>query len=154
MRLNSNIIISDTSCLILLIKIDELDLLRKFSDRIIITSIIKQELGIDLPQWIEVIDPKDLHYQKILEMDLDKGEASAISLMLEIENAVLLIDDLKGRKIAERLNLRFSGTFGLLLKSKEIGIIKSIKPLIEKVRLTNFRFSEKLLSEVLKQANE
>lgn len=154
MPLNSNIIISDTSCLILLIKIDELDLLRKFSDRIIITSIIKKELGIALPDWIEIIDPKDIHYQKILEMDLDKGEASAISLMLEIDNSVLLIDDLKGRKIAERLNLRFSGTFGLLLKSKEIGLIKSIKPLIEKVRSTNFRFSEKLLSEVLKQANE
>jgi predicted nucleic acid-binding protein len=154
MPLNSNIIISDTSCLILLIKIDELDLLRKFSDRIIITSIIKKELGIALPNWIEVIDPKDIHYQKILEMDLDKGEASAISLMLEIDNSVLLIDDLKGRKIAERLNLRFSGTFGLLLKSKEIGLIKSIKPLIEKVRSTNFRFSEKLLSEVLKQAKE
>lgn len=154
MLLNSNIIISDTSCLILLIKIDELDLLRKFSDRIIITSIIKKELGITLPDWIEVIDPKDIHYQKILEMDLDKGEASAISLMLEIENSVLLIDDLKGRKIAERLDLRFSGTFGLLLKSKEIGLIKSIKPLIEKVRSTNFRFSEKLLSEVLKQAKE
>jgi predicted nucleic acid-binding protein len=87
-------------------------------------------------------------------MDLDQGEASAISLMLEIDNSVLLIDDLKGRKIAERLNLRFSGTFGLLLKSKEIGLIKSIKPLIEKVRSTNFRFSEKLLSEVLKQAKE
>lgn len=137
-----------------MIKIDELDLLRKFSDRIIITSIIKKELGITLPDWIEVIDPKDIHYQKILEMDLDKGEASAISLMLEIENSVLLIDDLKGRKIAERLDLRFSGTFGLLLKSKEIGLIKSIKPLIEKVRSTNFRFSEKLLSEVLKQAKE
>jgi predicted nucleic acid-binding protein len=154
MPLNSNIIISDTSCLILLIKIDELDLLRTFSDRIIITSIIKKELGIALPDWIEVIDPKDIHYQKILEMDLDQGEASAISLMLEIDNSVLLIDDLKGRKIAERLNLRFSGTFGLLLKSKEIGLIKSIKPLIEKVRSTNFRFSEKLLSEVLKQAKE
>lgn len=154
MPLNSNIIISDTSCLILLIKIDELDLLRKFSDRIIITPIIKKELGIALPDWIEVIDPKDKHYQKILEMDLDKGEASAISLMLEIDNSVLLIDDLKGRKIAERLNLRFSGTFGLLLKSKEIGLIKSIKPLIEKVRSTNFRFSEKLLSEVLRQAKE
>jgi predicted nucleic acid-binding protein len=47
------------------------------------------------------MDPKDKHYQNILEMDLDKGEASAISLMFEIDDAVLLIDDLKGRKVAE-----------------------------------------------------
>jgi predicted nucleic acid-binding protein len=154
MHLNSNIIISDTSCLILLIKINELDLLRKFADKIVITSIIKEELKIDLPQWLEVIDPKDKHYQSILELDLDKGEASAIALMFEIDHAVLLIDDLKGRKVADRLNLRFSGTFGFLLKSKEIGLITSIKPIIEKIRSTNFWFSEALLSEILKQAKE
>jgi predicted nucleic acid-binding protein len=154
MRLSSNIIISDTSCLILLIKINELELLHRFSSRIIITSVIKNELDIELPGWIEIIDPKDTHYQDILEMDLDGGEASAISLMLEIDEAILLIDDLKGRKIADKLKLRYSGTFGLLLKSKEIGLIKEIRPIIDKIRLTNFRFSEQLLAEVLKQANE
>lgn len=154
MRLNSNIIISDTSCLILLIKINELDLLHRFSNRIIITSIIKDELNVDLPEWIEVIDPKDKHYQNILEMDLDKGEASAISLMLEIDDAILMIDDLKGRKIAEKLKLKYSGTFGFLIKAKEIGFIKEIRPIIEKIRRTNFRFSEQLLQGVLKQANE
>jgi predicted nucleic acid-binding protein len=140
--------------LILLIKIDELELLHRFSNRIIITSIIKDELNIDLPEWIEVIDPRDKHYQNILEMDLDRGEASAISLMLEIDDAILLIDDLKGRKIADKLKLKFSGTFGFLLKAKELGLIKEIRPLIEKIRLTNFRFSEKVLIDVLIQANE
>jgi predicted nucleic acid-binding protein len=87
-------------------------------------------------------------------MDLDRGEASAISLMLEIDDAILLIDDLKGRKIADKLKLKFSGTFGFLLKAKELGLIKEIRPLIEKIRLTNFRFSEKVLIDVLIQANE
>lgn len=151
---NYKIIISDTSCLILLIKINELDLLRKFSDKVIITSVIKNELNVDLPEWIDVIDPIDKHYQSILELDLDRGEARAISLMFEIDNAILLIDDLKGRKIADRLKLRFSGTFGLLLKSKELGLITTIKPIIEKIRSTNFRFSEKLLADILAQAKE
>lgn len=151
---NYIIIISDTSCLILLIKINELDLLRKFSDKVIITSVIKNELNVDLPEWIDVIDPIDKHYQSILELDLDRGEARAISLMFEIDNAILLIDDLKGRKIADRLKLRFSGTFGLLLKSKELGLITTIKPIIEKIRSTNFRFSEKLLADILAQAKE
>ncbi|MGE0018232.1 MAG: DUF3368 domain-containing protein [Draconibacterium sp.] len=154
MPLNSKIVISDTSCLILLIKIGELDLLRKFSERVFITSIIKDELKTELPSWIEVVDPRDKHYQHILEMDIDRGEASAISLMFEIEGAVLLIDDLKGRKVAAKLNLKFSGTFGLLLKLKQTGILETLKPVIEKIRLTNFRFSEQLLSDVLRMANE
>jgi predicted nucleic acid-binding protein len=54
-------------------------------------------------------------------MDLDKGEASAIALTLEVENGVLIIDDLKGRKIAKKLNLKFSGMFGLILKAKQMG---------------------------------
>ena len=146
---NSSIIISDTSSLILLIKINELDLLRNFARRVIITSVIKEELNIKLPDWIEVIDPKDKHYQNILELDLDKGEASAIALMLEIDNCVLLIDDLKARKMAQKLNLKFSGSFGLFLKSKELGLIQNIRPIIDKIRLTNFRFSEDLLADIL-----
>ncbi len=33
-------------------------------------------------------------------MDLDDGEASAIALSLEMNDALLIIDELKGRKIA------------------------------------------------------
>jgi predicted nucleic acid-binding protein len=87
-------------------------------------------------------------------MDLDKGEASAIALSLELDNSIVIIDDLKGRNVAERLNLRYSGTFGLILKAKQIGIIQSVKPILTKIRETNFRFSEKLFKVILEQAGE
>ena len=154
MQLNSKIIVSDTSCLILLLKIDEIGILKEMSNRVFVTSVIKDELKQDLPNWIQVLDPKDKHYQSILEIDLDKGEASAIALMLELDDAILIIDDLKGRKLAEKLGFKFSGTLGLLLKAKQIGIIKSIKPVLDKIRLTNFRFSEKLFTDILNQAKE
>jgi predicted nucleic acid-binding protein len=154
MQLSSEIIISDTSCLILLSKIDELNLLNKISDKIYITSTIQKEYGKDLPSWINIKDPQDNHYQKILEMDLDKGEASAIALSLEMDNSIVIIDDLKGRNVAERLNLRYSGTFGLILKAKQIGIIQSVKPILAKIKETNFRFSEKLFELILEQAGE
>jgi predicted nucleic acid-binding protein len=85
--------------LILLLKVGEIGILKKMSNHILVTSIIKNELRQDLPVWIQVRDPKDKHYQSILELDLDKGEASAIALMLEFDDAILLIDDLKGREI-------------------------------------------------------
>jgi len=154
MPLNSDIIISDTSCLILLAKIGELNLLDKLGRKVLITPSIQKEFGNKLPSWIEIKEPKDNHYQKILEMDLDEGEASAIALSLETDNSIVIIDDLKGRKLAEKLNLRYSGTFGLILRAKQEGIIDRVKPLLDKIKTTNFRISEKLFALVLEQAGE
>jgi predicted nucleic acid-binding protein len=154
MPADSNIIIPDTSCLILLKKIDELGLMKLLADRVCTTSIIQMEFGKEFPNWIEIIDPTNKNYQTILEMDLDAGEASAIALTLERGNGILLIDDLKGRRIAEKLNLKFSGTFGLVLKAKQAGIIKSVRPILDRIRSTNFRFSEDLFNTIIKEARE
>jgi predicted nucleic acid-binding protein len=74
-------------------------------------------------------------------MDLDEGEASSIALSLDMENPILMLDELKGRKIAEKLNLRYSGTFGLILKAKQPGLINIVKPNLDKIKSTNFRFN-------------
>ncbi|MBA7542037.1 hypothetical protein ES705_34353 [subsurface metagenome] len=154
MQRNSEIIISDTSCLILLYKIDELDFLKSLSDEVYITPTIKNEFGKRLPDWIKIKSPTDNHYQKILEMDLDPGEASAIALSLEIDNSILIIDDLKGRKVADRLKLKYSGSFGLILKAKQVGILTTIRPVLDKIKSTDFRFSESLFEFILEQAGE
>jgi len=154
MSRDSDILISDTSCLILLSKIGELQLLKAVGRLVIITPTIQQEFGNSLPDWISVCEPKDAHYAKILEVDLDEGEASAIALSLELDNVMLILDDLKGRKMAERLGLNYSGTFGLILRAKRIGAISSILPILEKIRTTDFRFSETLFTATLAAADE
>ncbi|CAM4094589.1 DUF3368 domain-containing protein [Gillisia limnaea] len=132
MQLSSNLIL-DTSCLIILSKIEELELLRGISNKIYVTPVIHSEYGQPLPEWVLVSKPENTQYQKILELDLDQGEASAIALSMEIQDSILILDELKGRKIAERLNLKFSGTFGVILKAKQTGLIKSVKPVIDKI---------------------
>ncbi len=151
---NSKIIISDTSCLILLYKIDELNLLKSLSKKILITNTIKQEFGQPLPDWIITTAPSNSRYQQILEIDLDPGEASAIALALEVDNSILIIDDLKGRKAAEHLQLKYSGTFGLILKATQEGVLLAIRPIVDKIRKTNFRFSDTLLKTILPEAGE
>jgi predicted nucleic acid-binding protein len=151
---NSNIIISDTSCLILLDKIEALDLLQKLGNKVYITLIIKQEFGKHVPPWIGIKEPQEKYYQQLLELTLDKGESSAIALSLEFDNAIIIIDDLKARKIAERLHLKYSGTFGLFLKAKQLGLIDRVKPLLEKIKMTDFRFSEYLFETIIKEAGE
>jgi predicted nucleic acid-binding protein len=76
-------------------------------------------------------------------LDIDAGEASAITLAMESERSLLILDDNKGRKTAERLNLQYTGTLGIILKAKNTGIITSIKPIVMKIQQTNFRFSQR-----------
>ena len=148
------IIISDTSCLIILNKTGELDLLRQLYNTVTITQDILLEYGEQLPDWIEVQQAKDQYRQQLLEMQIDKGEASAIALALETADNILILDDWKARKVAERLGLSVTGTLGVIIKAKKNGIISSIKPYLDKIRETNFRISEELEQIALKEANE
>jgi predicted nucleic acid-binding protein len=148
------IIISDTSCLVILDKIGEMDLLRKLFGQVTTTSEVAAEFGIALPSWIEIRQPSDKNYQDIIEASVDKGEASAIALAIEYDDCLLILDDLKARKFASQLGLTVTGTFGILLDAKLIGIIPAVKPLLEKIRATNFRISEDLMKNILRKAGE
>ncbi len=64
------------------------------------------------------------------------------------------MDDQKARKLAERLALNYTGTLGILLKAKNQGILPLIAPILQKIQNTNFRFSEKIRSNILREANE
>jgi len=147
-------IISDTSCLILLDKIDELTILNKLFGIVTTTSEVAEEFGQPLPSWIQVQEPSDKNYQTIIEASVDKGEASAIALAIELDDCLLIIDDLKGRKFANQLGLTIIGTIGVIVDAKLAGIIPSVKPILEKIKATNFRITEQLELLILKQAGE
>ncbi len=144
-----SLVIADTSCLIVLDKINRLALLQEFYSEIYISPEIENEYGKNIPDWIKTIEVNDKQRQKILELELDKGEASAIALGLENENSLLLIDEKKGRKIALGLGLKITGTLGLLIKAKEDNLIDSLRIEIEKMKQEGFRMSEKLIEKIL-----
>ena len=147
-------IISDTSCFIILTQIGELELLHKIYQQIVTTPEIAFEYGDKLPEWIEIIAVTDKYKQQLLELQIDKGESSAIALALEIPNSTIILDDYKARKIAEQLGIVFTGTIGVIVKAKLKGIIQSIKPLLEKIKQTDFRLSPEIELQALKEANE
>ncbi len=148
------LVIADTSCLIVLSKINELNLLKELYSVIYITPEIASEFGEPLPNWIIINEVQNKNYQKILNLILDKGEASAIALALECENVLLIIDDLKGRKEAEKLGLKLTGTLGILVKAKQKEILPNIKSRIEALKAIEFRISGNLEIEILKVCNE
>ncbi len=147
-------IISDTSCLIIFANIGELDLLHKTYGQITTTIEIANEFGDTLPDWIEIIAASDKLKQQILELQIDVGEASAIALAIEMGDSVLILDDYKARKVAEKLGIEITGTLGVIVKAKLSGLINSVKPYIEKIKQTNFRLSDAIIEKALKEARE
>lgn len=147
-------ILSDTSCLIIFEKIGELDLLYKVFGEITITQTIADEYGLSLPGWIKIQNPANQTYQKILEATVDKGEASAIALAVELTDCLLIIDDLKGRNLANAIGIEITGTFGVVLEAKLSGKTDSVKSLLEKIKRTDFRLSESLEKQILERSGE
>jgi predicted nucleic acid-binding protein len=147
-------IISDTSCLIILSNIGELQLLQKVYGQVFTTVEIAQEFGEILPEWIVIEGAADIYKQQLLELQIDKGESSAIALALEMSNSTLILDDNKARKIANQLGLHVTGTIGIIVKAKLNGIIPSIRPILEKIRQTNFRLTVEIETLALKAAQE
>ncbi len=148
------VIISDTSTLILLHKIEELTILKKVYGKVLTTPKVAKEFGEELPDWIEIHSVADKKYQKLLATQVDDGEASAIALAMEFDDVLLLLDDLKARKLAQKLQLKFTGTLGVIYKAKQMNVIEKVKPIINKLLCTNFRISDTIVEEILRLSGE
>jgi len=148
------IVISDTSCLIVLTRLSALSILKSLYCQIIVTEEIADEFGETLPNWIEIQKVHNKNFQKALEQSLDNGEASAIALASEFDDVLLIMDDLRGRKEALRLGYRITGTLGVLVKAKQEKTIEQIKPYLTKLREIGFRMSEKIETELLRKTGE
>ncbi|AFL81654.1 putative nucleic acid-binding protein, contains PIN domain [Aequorivita sublithincola DSM 14238] len=141
-------VIANTSCLISLHNIGLLYILQKLFGEVYITSDIQRVFGQSLPDWIKVQNPKNSELLTTFYAKLDKGEASAIALALEIQNATVIIDELKGRKFAESYNVKTVGTIGILIFAKEKGLVVNVMEEINKIIESGFRISKKLLTEL------
>ncbi|MCI4648600.1 DUF3368 domain-containing protein [Phaeodactylibacter sp.] len=157
------IVVSDTSAITNLIQIDHLWLLREVYQNIIIPQAVydelvsdtKNKLIIESLSWIKIKEVKENDITRNLKEVLDPGESEAITLALELDADFIIIDEKKGRKIAEDYGLRKIGLVGILVESKRKGLIKEVRNLLEQlIEKANFFVSEKLYKDVLFQLNE
>ena len=147
--MSRKIVVADASCLIVLHNIQELPLLQKLFGEVFITKEVRNEFGLDLPAWIEIKEIQNKFQQNALNLILDDGEASSIALSLETVNSLLIIDEKKGRRIAQELGLKIIGTLGVILRAKEEGLIDSIEAILENLEKVGFRISPNLKLEIL-----
>jgi predicted nucleic acid-binding protein len=147
-------VISDSSCLIALDNIGMLFILKKLYGKIYISEEVADEFGKKTEDWIETRQVRDKNYVKILNTLIDLGESGAIALSFEFSNSLLILDDLKARKVAKNLNLKFTGLLGIILRAEQKGIINSVKDVINRLKSANFRISQAIEKEVLRLADE
>jgi predicted nucleic acid-binding protein len=142
-------VISDTSCLIALERIGKLEVLKLLFAKVLITEEVRIEFGQAIPDWIVVV--KNQNTSKFFELHkvLDSGEASSIAFALGVENSILIIDEVKGRKVAAENGLEIIGTLGLLLLAKKRGLIKDLEQVLKDLNKNGFRVSKKLINFLL-----
>lgn len=156
------IVVSDTSPLSYLHQIGRLQLLQALYGRVVIPTAVEKELraaaelheGFD---WslIDIVEPKDVQQVAALCEDLDRGEAEAIVVALEIQADILLIDEVGGRETARRMGLRRTGLLGVLLEAKQRGLVGSVRHEIDKLlSTTTFRIHSQVHAELLRLAGE
>jgi predicted nucleic acid-binding protein len=147
-----NAVISDSTCLIGLERIDALDILPKLFSPVVIPQAVHQEFGIALP-WLHVECPANQAMTASLRLLVHAGEAEAIALAYEKQWRVIL-DDQHARKVAARLGITKIGTVGILLRAKQHGLVPLVRPLLEQLAANSFRISDELCKEALIIAGE
>ena len=160
------IVISDTTAISTLIQVGELDLLKKLFPEVVLPKIVLDELlelknfGVDVSflmdsDWLIVKETTESPTFSLLKSLLDEGEASAIALAIEMDADLIIIDEKKGRKIAQTMNLQYTGLGGVLIPAKQAGIISEVRSFLDMIEeKTKFHLSEKARIVILQAAGE
>jgi predicted nucleic acid-binding protein len=152
------IVVSDTSSVSALLRIGQSELLQRLYGEILIPPAVRDELLCffsELPGFLHCRVVKNFTTVDRLRSELDLGEAEAIVLAKETHAEILLIDELKGRRVAEREGVPIIGLMGVLLQAKRDGVIAAVLPLIESLQNNaDFRLSAEFKNSTLKRAGE
>ncbi|MBI4323652.1 MAG: DUF3368 domain-containing protein [Chloroflexi bacterium] len=162
-------VVSDSSPLIYFTRLDQFTLLRQLYDHVLVPPAVWRELAVQgkgRPEaemlrsavsegWIELAAPGHQPGPTAFRSGrLDPGEQEAILLARE-KQALLIIDETRGRKVARELGIKVTGTLGVLVEAKQRNLLPSIKESIDRLRAeTTFHLSDETYEFVLQMAGE
>jgi len=153
-----NLIVSDTTTLIILERLDALSMLCSLFDQILIPQAVMDELLEGNSKINELMQLAGCYKvvsvnasERLLELSqwLDRGEAEAIELALN-RQLPLIIDERKGRKIARQKKLSIIGLAGLIVLAakRQQKTPKAALALLDQAMLSGYRLSTPLYQQV------
>lgn len=162
-------VISDTTVLIALSCLGELDLLKRLWGKVLIPEMVYQEVlrggtssagGREVKKaidagWVVVQKAKLQKEVAFLKGVLEPGEAEVLVLGNEVGGGLLLIDEKKARRIAFQSGFEVLGVLGILLLAVTKGIIdrNRVPGMLTTLQEKNFRLSDELIQKVLRTIN-
>jgi predicted nucleic acid-binding protein len=141
--------IVDTSALLYLHLAGVLPLLETLFARTLVPEAVWNELragaaaGIDVPDagavpWSIGLSPKSDHLTHGAK-HLGAGESAVLNLGLELAGSIVVLDDAAARAFARSLNIRLTGTLGILIEAKRSGLVGAVRPLVDEIQAKGFR---------------
>ena len=157
-------VVVNSTPLIALCGIGQLDILQKLYHEIIIPAAVYREVTaiedsacrqIKLAEkWIRIEQIGDHTEKKMYKAKLHEGEVEVMILAQEKQADLVIIDDNAAKKTAKYLGLTVTGTLGVLVKAKRCNIIDRLYPLLAEMKQNGFYMDASLESAVLKQVGE
>jgi uncharacterized protein len=158
------LVVVNTTPIIALSLIGQLDLLRRLYGRVVVPTAVQAEVlaggvaGIGIRElreasWLEVVSLRDPGRADLIA-DLQRGEAEVLALAQEQAADLVIIDERLARRYAVRLGMRLTGTLGVILKAKKLGMIEAVAPLMDQLRAGGIRLGDDVVAEVLGLAGE
>ena len=142
------LVVADATPLISLMKIGRLNLLEQLFGEVVIPEAVYSELTtnvtfaeeiyqIEVCEFINRVSVEDNKSVDVLRRatGLDLGESEAIIYADENGANILLIDEVKGRRIAQTMGLKIMGTLGMLLEAFYKGLLTSDETEADMIRL-------------------
>lgn len=158
-------VVVNTTPLIALSHTGQLDVLKKLYGEIVIPEAVYTELSAKAESickktvdksldWIRVDKIKNQMAKAMYKTQLHDGEVEVMILSKEIGADVVIIDDANAKKHAKYLGLSVTGTLGVLIKAKQEGYVKELKPILQQMVENGIYISQSLIVLCLKQVGE
>lgn len=159
--MKNGLVIADAGPIFSLAVIDQIELLEQLFDEIKIAKAVWDEVTLDKSTEYyhnirQFFKSKVSNIKGFNELTfvMDYGESESVILYKELNADFLLIDDKKGRRIAENFGIKCIGTLGILSVAKDKGLIENLRPLFKKLIENNRYYSIQLLNTLLVRHNE
>jgi predicted nucleic acid-binding protein len=158
-------VVSDTSPLLYLGRIRQLELLPQLFARVYLPEQVALELDAGRLVRSDTFDPRQFPWAEPVSVTpamiaalpsntLGLGERAMLAYAMANGNMIVALDDRRARLLAQQLTLRIVGLVGILIKAKAAGIMPAVKPCLDVARAQEFYLHPATYQQALFLAGE